>query len=76
MVTHQNIFLTSVPVVKSVALTIFIVFARCTLARFGPFMVSKGLKFVLPDFIKIVGVDSALSKAPVDIGTGGDGSVD
>ena len=63
------------PIVESVPLTIFILLAGGTLANSCPLPVSKGLEFVLPNLMEIVGVNISLCKSPVDIGAGRNGTI-
>ena len=49
--------------------------AISTLSRFHPSAVAKRLETVFPNVKKIILIDIALHKATVDVGTGGNGSV-
>ena len=49
--------------------------AICTLARLHPFTVAEGLETVFPNVEEVVLVNVALHETTVDVGTGGDGTV-
>jgi hypothetical protein len=73
--TNQNILPAPVPIVKSVALAIFIILAISALTLFCPFPVTKILKPSLPDLEEIIPVNVSLGKTSVDIRAGRDGSI-
>ena len=73
----NHILARAVPVVHSVAEAHFEGFAILADARARPFAVAERLKTLIPNLIKIVGVDAALRETvAVDVGAGADAAVD
>ena len=73
----DNVHARAVPVVHSVAQTHFERLAILADARACPFAVAERLKTLVPNLVKIIGVDAALREAvAVDVGAGADAAVD
>ncbi len=69
-VADQYLAFIPVPVVKSIALAIFIIFACCTGSLSGPAPVAERSEPGLPYLMEIVLVDISLDKSAVDVGAG------
>ena len=68
--TNKYIFFFAMPVMKSVSLTVFVLFTVRAFSGFCPASVSEWLIFCLPHFVKVVVVNITLRKGPVDIWAG------